>query len=150
MHFYQIQNWLIVRKTETDMADYRLVHLDQIEDILGDYPGDMKPLKDALGTTQVALTYRRMPRHTGAKGSYGHRHKTQEEIIYVISGQVQVKVEGEVVEVPAGAAIRIGPGVTQGTWNEGPGEAEILIISHRMEPDDAVDKIQDFWPMESA
>jgi quercetin dioxygenase-like cupin family protein len=127
------------------MPAYKIAHLDDIDDILGDYPGDMKPLKDALGTTQVALTYRRMPAQTGAKGSYGHRHQTQEEIIYVISGQVQVKVGDEVLELPAKSAIRIAPGAVQGTWCEGPDDAEILIISNRMEPEDTVDKIQNFW-----
>src|ERR1700729_2009160 len=115
------------------MANYAKVHLDEIEDVLGDYPGEMKPMKNPLGTTQVAMTYRRMPKHTGAKGGYGHRHHAQEEIIYVISGQVQVKVGNEVVEVPAQSAIRIAPGATQGTWNEGPADAEILIFSNRME-----------------
>jgi mannose-6-phosphate isomerase-like protein (cupin superfamily) len=129
------------------MSGYSLVSLDDVKDILGDYPGDMKPLKNPLGTTQVALTYRRMPEHTGAKGSYGHRHHVQEEVIYVISGQVQVKVDDEVVEVPARHAIRIAPGVVQGTWNDRPEDAEILIISTRLEPDDTPDKVQGFWPL---
>ncbi len=124
------------------MKHYKVVRL---KDILGDYPGDMKPLKDALDTTQVALTYRRMPKHTGAKGSYGHAHRTQEEIIFVISGQVQVKVNDDVIELGAHSAIRIAPGAFQGTWNEGSHDAEILIISNRMEPEDTVDYQQDFW-----
>lgn len=128
------------------MKNYKVVKLKDVKDILGDYPGDMKPLKDPLGTTQVALTYRRMPAKTGAKGSYGHAHHAQEEIIFVISGQVQVKVGDDVVELPAKSAIRIAPKALQGTWNEGPAEAEILIISNRMDPEDKVDYKQDFWP----
>lgn len=128
------------------MKQYTVVQLKDVTDILGDYPGDMKPLKDPLGTTQVALTYRRMPAHTGAKGSYGHAHRTQEEIIFVISGQVQVKVDSDVIELAAHSAIRIAPGAFQGTWNEGPDDAEILIISNRMEPEDTVDYQDGFWP----
>jgi mannose-6-phosphate isomerase-like protein (cupin superfamily) len=128
------------------MHNYTITKLEDIQDILGDYPGDMKPLKDSLETKQVALTYRRMPAKTGAKGSYGHRHHTQEEIIFVIAGRVQVKVDGDVVELGPKSAIRIAPGAVQGTWNEGPDDAEILIISNRMEPEDQVDKINDFWP----
>ena len=127
------------------MANYAKVSLDEIEDTLGDYPGDMKPMKNPLGTRQVALTYRRMPQHTGAKGSYGHRHEQQEEIIYVLSGQVKVKVDEDVVELPAKSAIRIAPGAVQGTWNDRPEDAEVLIISNRMDPDDHVDKVQNFW-----
>lgn len=128
------------------MKNYKVVKLQDVQDILGEYPGDMKPLKDPLGTTQVALTYRRMPAMTGAKGSYGHAHATQEEIIFVISGHVQVKVDNDVIELDAKSAIRIAPKAVQGTWNEGPEDAEILIISNRMEPEDHVDKIDGFWP----
>jgi len=129
------------------MADYKVGQIDEIQDILGDYPGEMKPMKDPLGTTQVAITYRRMPARTGAKGSYGHRHKAQEELIFVLAGHVQVKVDNEVVELGPKAAIRIPPGAAQGTWNEGPAEAEILLISNRMDPEDKVTKVPDFWPM---
>src|SRR5688572_7731970 len=127
------------------MQNYTIAKLEDIQDILGDYPGDMKPLKDPLGATQVALTYRRMPAKTGAKGSYGHRHRAQEEIIFVLTGQVQVKVDGDVLELGPKSAIRIAPGAVQGTWNEGPDDAEIPIISNRMDPEDQVDKIQGFW-----
>jgi uncharacterized cupin superfamily protein len=132
--------------TEEPVTKVKIASLNDIKDILGDYPGDMKPMKNALGTSQVALTYRRMPAHTGAKGSYGHRHATQEEIIYVISGQVEVKTDTEVHRIPARSAIRIPAGITQGTWNEGPDDAEILIISTRMEPEDRVEYEQEFWP----
>jgi uncharacterized cupin superfamily protein len=132
--------------TEEPVTKVTIASLEEIKDILGDYPGDMKPMKAALGTSQVALTYRRMPQHTGAKGSYGHRHATQEEIIYVISGQVQVKTGPDVHVVKARSAIRIPTGITQGTWNEEPKDAEILIISTRMEPEDKVEYEQEFWP----
>src|SRR5262245_376189 len=128
------------------MKNYKVVKLENVKDILGDYPGDMKPMKDPLGTTQVALTYRRMPAKTGAKGSYGHAHNTQEEIIFVISGQVQVKVNDDIVDLPAKSAISILPNALQGTWNEWPKEVEILIISNRMDPEDHVEYQQDFWP----
>ena len=48
----------------------------------------------AIGAEQVALTYRRMPQHTGSKGSYGHRHKTQEELYFVDRGQAPVQARG--------------------------------------------------------
>jgi mannose-6-phosphate isomerase-like protein (cupin superfamily) len=134
------------RSGAVGMKQYSVASLDDIKDVLGDYPGEMKPFKNPLGTTQVAFTYRRMPAHTGAKGSYGHAHKVQEEIIFVISGTVQVKVEDNVVDVPAKSAIRVAPGAAQGTWNEGPEDAEILIISNRMDPEDTVTKKQNFWP----
>src|SRR5690348_5340854 len=127
------------------MSAYKVVKLEDIADILGDYPGDMKPMKNPLGTTQVALTYRRLPQHTGSKGSYGHRHATQEEVIYVISGNVQVKAGPDVLELGPRSAVRIAPGTTQGIWNDRPEDAEVLLISNRMEPEDQVTKDHGFW-----
>jgi len=128
------------------MADYSVIKLDEVADILGDYPGEMKLLKSPLGCEQVAVSYRRMPKHTGAKGSYGHRHKTQEEIIFVFKGELQVKVGDDIVELGPLSAIRIAPGVTQGLWNDKDEDVELLIISNRIEPEDEVDTDPDFWP----
>lgn len=128
------------------MADYSVVRLNEITDILGDYPGEMKLLKNPLKSEQVAVTYRRMPKNTGAKGSYGHRHKTQEEIIFVFKGKLQVKAGDDIVELDPLSAIRIAPGVTQGLWNDGEKDVELLIISNRIDPEDQVDTDPDFWP----
>ena len=46
-----------------------------------------------LEAEQVAFSYRRMPQHTGGKGSYGHRHKEQEEIYFVASGKLHSSSE---------------------------------------------------------
>src|SRR5438034_2026929 len=81
------------------MNEYQRVRLDEVDDWLGDYPGEMRGITYAIGAEQVALTYRRMPQHTGSKGSYGHRHITQEELYFVISGKLQFKLGDEIVEL---------------------------------------------------
>ena len=43
-----------------------------------------------------------MPAQTGGKGSYGHRHKTQEEIYFVASGMLQFKLGDDVLDLEAG------------------------------------------------
>ena len=73
------------------MPGYTITTLDDVPDVLGDYPGEMRMLTTGLGSEQVALTYRRMPQHTGGKGSYGHRHATQEEIYFVDLRQAPVQ-----------------------------------------------------------
>ena len=74
------------------MSDYQIVKLEDVDDWLGDYPGEMRGITYAIGAEQVAITHRRMPQHTGSKGSYGHRHKTQEEIYFVLAGKLQFKL----------------------------------------------------------
>ena len=73
-----------------------------------------------LGTEQVGFTWRRMPPLTGGKGSYGHRHKTQEEVYFVASGTLQFKLEDEVIDVSEGTVVRVSPEVARSIWNKGP------------------------------
>ena len=90
------------------MADYTLKRLEEIPDVLGDYPGEMRMGSLGLDAEQVAFTWRRMPPQTGGKGSYGHRHRTQEEIYFVADGTLQFKLEDEVFDVPApGTVVRV-------------------------------------------
>ena len=127
---------------------YSLCRLDEADDLFGgQYPGEMKMLAGPLGTEQVAFSFRRMPQHSGGKGSYGHRHKTQEEVYFVVSGELQFKLEDEVIDVPAGTAVRVAPGAARSVWNEGPDHVELAICS--LKADDAagdVDLHEGFWP----
>ena len=84
------------------MAGYSITHRDDVPDVSGDYPGEIRMATEHIGAEQVAFTCRRMAPGTGGKGSYGHRHRTQEETVYVISGSVEFKLEDEVIEVGAG------------------------------------------------
>jgi mannose-6-phosphate isomerase-like protein (cupin superfamily) len=127
------------------LSNYTVCKLDEAQNILGDYPGEMRFLAGPLGTEQVAFTYRRMPRHTGGKGSYGHRHKAQEEVYFVISGRLEFKLEDEVIEVGPGCAIRVAPEVVRSVWNAQDEDAELVICSTRAsEPDHEL--VEDFWP----
>ena len=129
------------------MADYKIVSLDEVDDWLGDYPGEMRGITYAIGSEQVALTYRRMPQHTGSKGSYGHRHKTQEELYFVISGKLQFKLEDEIVELQRGQAVRVPAHVTRGVWNDEPEDAELVIVSTRIDdPSGDGETVDGFWP----
>jgi mannose-6-phosphate isomerase-like protein (cupin superfamily) len=129
------------------MPGYTVTRLEEADDVLGDYPGEMRMLAGPLGSEQVAFTYRRMPQHTGGKGSYGHRHEEQEEIYFVISGKLQFKLDDDVVECGPGTAIRVAPEVFRSVWNDEPEDAEIVIVSTRAEDDDSKPEYKpDFWP----
>ena len=130
------------------MSDYTVKRLHEVTDVLGDYPGEMRMMTEDLGAEQVAFTYRRMPQHTGGKGAYGHRHKSQEEIYFVASGKLQFKLGDEVLELEQGSAIRIAPETWRSVWNDEPEDAELIIVSMRVEggsKDDA-EYLENFWP----
>ena len=129
------------------MGNWTIKSLHEMDDVLGDYPGEMYMTTYAVGCEQVALTHRRLPAQTGGKGGYGHSHKTQEELYLVLSGTLQFKLDDEVIDVPARTAVRIAPEVVRSVWNEGPDDAEIVIASVKVDDPRADGVIvQDFWP----
>ena len=133
------------------MSDYQIVKLADVDDWLGDYPGEMRGITYAIGAEQVAITHRRMPQHTGSKGSYGHRHKTQEEIVFVLAGKLQFKLNDEIVELGKHQAVRVPASTLRGVWNDEPEDAEIFIVSKRIDaPQGDVETEDGFWPDEAA
>ncbi|HEV7461849.1 MAG TPA: cupin domain-containing protein [Solirubrobacteraceae bacterium] len=129
------------------MSNYTVVSREDADDILGDYPGEMRMLTGPLGTEQIAFTWRRMPAGSGGRGSYGHFHKTQEEILYVISGHLHAKLDDDLVELGPGQAVRIAPECVRSIHNDGPEDAEIVLVSVRVEDGRAdTDTVADFWP----
>ena len=129
------------------MGNWTVKPLEEVPDVLGDYPGEMRMMTSHVGAEQVALTYRRMPPGTGGKGSYGHAHKTQEELYLVLSGTLQFKLDDEIVDVPARSAVRVPPDVVRSLWNDGPADAELVIASVRID-DPRSDTVltEGFWP----
>jgi mannose-6-phosphate isomerase-like protein (cupin superfamily) len=130
------------------LRGYTIQRLDDVDDAFGgSYPGEMRFLTESLGAEQVAFTHRRMPPGSGGKGGYGHRHRTQEEIYYVISGTLQFKLDDEVVDVHGGTAVRVAPDVARSVWCPGPDDAELVICSVRMDDGGSDGEIvEDFWP----
>jgi mannose-6-phosphate isomerase-like protein (cupin superfamily) len=130
------------------MSDHTIVRLDDVPDVFGgQYPGTMRMFSGPLETEQVAFTHRVMPPGSGGKGSYGHRHKTQEEIYFVVSGTLQFKLEDDVVDLEGGTAVRVAPGTVRSVWNDSDADAELIIVSTRSrDPRDDVELVPDFWP----
>jgi mannose-6-phosphate isomerase-like protein (cupin superfamily) len=129
------------------MSDYTITAATDVPDVLGDYPGEMRMLTGAIGAEQVAFTYRRMPPQTGGKGSYGHSHRTQEEVYFVISGTLQFKLGDDVADVGPLTAVRVAPATVRSIWNEGPDDVEVVICSVRLEDQSGEHEMhEDFWP----
>lgn len=129
------------------MSDYTAISLSDAPDVLGDYPGEMRFLTGALEAEQAALTYRRMPPGTGGRGSYGHRHRTQEELYLVVEGTLTFKIGDEVFAAPAGTAVRIAPSTVRSVHNDSDDDAVLVITSVKAADYDGEVETQDgFWP----
>jgi mannose-6-phosphate isomerase-like protein (cupin superfamily) len=132
------------------MGDYSVAARDDAADWMAEYPGfgEMRSFTDACGTEEVAFTWRLMPAGTGGKGSYGHRHRNQEELYFVVRGTVQFKLGDDVIEVGPKTAVRVGTDLFRSVHNDGPDEAELVICSIRAKGDEATAEHTetDFWP----
>ncbi len=126
------------------MSDYTITPVAEIPDVFeGKWPGAMRMLHNE----QIAFTYREMPPGAGGRGSYGHHHKEQEEIYYVISGKLTFKLGDDVVEVGDHTVVRIAPSTVRSVHNDTDADAELLIISIRLgDPREDVDMVEGFWP----
>ena len=107
----------------------------------------MRFLTGPLGAEQVALTWRRMPPDTGSRGSYGHRHKTQEELYLVVSGTLTFKLGDDVIEAGPGTAVRVPPDTFRGIHNDTNEDAILVITSVKADAAGSQPETQDgFWP----
>jgi mannose-6-phosphate isomerase-like protein (cupin superfamily) len=109
--------------------------------------GEMRSYTGALACEQVAFTWRRMPPGTGGRGSYGHRHRTQEEIYFVSAGTVTFKVGDDVFEAGPQTAVRIAPAALRSVHNDTDEDAEVILCSVRVDdPEGEVETEDGFWP----
>ncbi len=129
------------------MSGYTVISLEDAPDVLGDYPGEMRFLTASLEAEQSALTYRRMPPGTGGRGSYGHRHRTQEELYLVLEGTLTFKLGDEVLEASPGTAIRVAPDTPRSVHNDSDQDAILIITSVKADIyDGEIEKVDAFWP----
>jgi mannose-6-phosphate isomerase-like protein (cupin superfamily) len=129
------------------VSGYTRIDLTDAPDVLGDYPGEMRFLTGPLEAEQAALTYRRMPPGTGGRGSYGHQHKTQEEIYLVVDGTLTFKVGDDVFEAGPGTAVRVAPETVRSVHNDSDADVVLVITSVKASQQDGeVETEQDFWP----
>ena len=130
-------------------TDYTVAERGEATDFMAAYPGfgELRTYTDALAAEQVAITWRVMPPGTGGRGSYGHRHRTQEELMFVISGTVTFKVGDDVFEVGPKTAVRIAPHAVRSIHNDTESDAELILCSVRVDDlEGEVETVDDFWP----
>ena len=129
------------------MSDYTRIDLTDAPDVLGDYPGEMRFLTGPLEAEQSALTYRRMPPGTGGRGSYGHSHKTQEELYLVVEGTLTFKIGDDVFEAGPGTAVRLAPAAVRSVHNDSDADVVLVITSVIADNYDGEVEMEDgFWP----
>jgi uncharacterized cupin superfamily protein len=129
------------------MSGYSVAKREDAVDWMAQYPGfgEMRWYSEAAGCEQVSFSWRLMPPGTGGRGSYGHRHPGQEEVYFVISGNVTFKVGDDVFEAGPQTAVRMTGEEFYSVHNDTDAEAELLLFSTRRE-DATTEQGENFWP----
>ena len=130
-------------------SDYSIAAREDAQDFMAEYPGfgELRSFGGAVDAEQVAFSWRLMPPGTGGRGSYGHKHATQEEIVFVVSGTVTFKIGADVFEAGPKTAVRIAPHAVRSIHNDGADEAEVILCSIRIDDvREDVELEEDFWP----
>jgi mannose-6-phosphate isomerase-like protein (cupin superfamily) len=128
------------------MADYTVVRADDVKDFYAgtDVPGEFRPLGDALGAGQVAITLIRVPPHSDFEQGTGHYHDETEELYLVARGTLTMRFGEEIERVGAGSVVRVAPTTRRSHRNEGDEPVELWAISRAGGMADA-HKLDDFW-----
>ena len=133
------------------MTEFQIIQVGELDDYVGEEdPGEMRGVARGLGSEQLAITHRVLPPGAGAlRGdrTIGHTHKTQEEIYYVISGTLTMKIGDEEIEVDSRSAALLPPPTPRSYANLGDEDVEFLIAS--VKADDIRSEVEtqpDFWP----
>jgi mannose-6-phosphate isomerase-like protein (cupin superfamily) len=128
------------------MSDYEVISPDDVDDVYAGspVPGEFRPLTDALGAEQLAVTLIRIPPHSDFEQGTGHFHAEQEEIYLVVRGTLTMRFGDEVRGVRAPAAVRVAPAMPRSHRNEGDEPVELWALSRQLGHGDAT-KIDAFW-----
>ncbi|MBE3555614.1 MAG: cupin domain-containing protein [Firmicutes bacterium] len=74
-------------------------------------------IKDALKLTGMEVSLNKMA--PGSASPYLHKHTNNEELYLFLKGQGQMQVDGEVIEVMEGTAVRVAPEGARALRNTG-------------------------------
>ncbi|MGE0026702.1 MAG: cupin domain-containing protein [Thermoleophilia bacterium] len=100
-------------------------------------------LTELLGLTSFAISVERFA--PGFRPSRGHRHSLQEEVYLVISGQIEMKLDDDVIRVGPMTAVRVPPHTGRAIRCSGGEEATIVVVGAPRTGLDDVEFLAGFW-----
>lgn len=125
------------------MEHWKKVNFSEVPDVSPDGVAiEWRFARKSLGSPELGVS--RFTYEPGARMPWGHRHKSQEEIYVVVSGNGRAKLEEQIIEVGPGDAIRVAPSVAR-SFEAGPDGMEVICIGgHKQEGQDGI-RVEGFW-----
>jgi mannose-6-phosphate isomerase-like protein (cupin superfamily) len=127
------------------MASYTRINIEDVEDsatTFGLSPSlEARFARRALGGTIVGVSRETLA--PGFRVPFGHMHREQEEVYFVLRGSGRIKIEDEILELSEGDLVRIAPGVWRCTEAGSDGMAIIAVGAPVADENDAV--IEQGW-----
>jgi uncharacterized cupin superfamily protein len=122
------------------MAEQRpvfVVSASDVAEVSGRYTGDDevfsfgRAIGKAVGLQRIGVHLERLP--PGHRTSYPHAESDEEEFVYVIEGEVELWLDGELHPMRAGdfAGFVAGTGIAHTVINDSRGEAVLLVGGER-------------------
>jgi len=121
-----------------------IVSSHEVQEVAGRYPGSDETLSygraigRVAGLRRIGLHLERVP--PGQRTSYPHAEKDEEEFAYVLEGEIDVWIDGELHHLRAGdlAAFPAGTGIAHTFINDSDREAVLLVGGERNKPDNQI------------
>jgi quercetin dioxygenase-like cupin family protein len=105
----------------------RRASFDEFEALAADQRLSRKLLDRSSGGERVAVSLIRTPAGQGSPEGL-HTHSF-EQIFFVLSGEMNIEIDGTVFRAPAGSLVRFEEGVPHRNWNDedGPGSLHLAV-----------------------
>jgi mannose-6-phosphate isomerase-like protein (cupin superfamily) len=128
------------------MADYTKLNIEEVEDSALKF-GLSPRLQARFGKRPLGSEIVGVSRETLAPNfrvPFGHMHRDQEEIYFVMRGSGRIKIEDEILDLREGDLVRLG----RGTWRcteGGPDGMEYMAVGGPVSNEDDSEIEQGWW-----
>lgn len=96
------------------------------------------PLGRALGLTRIGIHHERLP--PGRRSTYPHAESQEEEFVYVLAGNPDVWLNGELYPLSPGDAVGLpaGTGICHTFINNTAGDVRLLVVGEADKPENRI------------
>lgn len=96
------------------------------------------PLGASLGLTRIGIHHERLP--PGRRTSFPHAESAEEEFVYVVEGEPDVWLDGDLHRLKTGDAVGFpaGTGISHTFLNNTDAEVRLLVIGERPKPENRI------------